>query len=147
MFNVTPPDGVEVDDMWLRWLRTVAYLLISAAGVLLILSPVLTDIYLWVAEIMAWFLAVGGALSFTGSLLKRWWGEFCGLPLLGSSFAVFAFISTKGTWEFAPYIAAANFALLFSISLAIMSRWRETWLSYRLALRLVQHPSLEVDDE
>jgi len=137
---------MEVDDVWLRWTRTVAYFLIGAAGVLLILSPILTDVYTAVAEVMAWFLVVGGALSFIGSLSKRWWGEFMGIPLLGSSFAVFALISTKDSFEVAPYIAAANFSLLLGISLALTARWREVWLSYRLAMRLAQHAE-EISDE
>lgn len=142
-----PLEGVEVDDVWLRWLRTVAYVFIGAAGLLLILSPILTDTYTWIAEIMAWFLVVGGFLSFIGSLSKRWWGEFMGIPLLGSSFAVFALISTKDSFEFAPYLAAANFSLLMGISLALTARWREVWLSYRLAMRLTQHPVEEIDHE
>lgn len=147
MPNLIPPEGLEVDDVWLRWTRTVAYLLIGAAGVLLILSPILTDVYTWVAEVMAWFLVVGGLLCFIGSITKRWWGEFMGVPLLGSSFAVFAVISTKDSFEFAPYLAAANFFLLIGISLALMSRWREVWLSYRLAMRLAQHPVEEIGHE
>jgi len=133
--------------VWMRVARTVAYFLIGLAGLLLILSPILTDVYTWVAEVMAWFLLVGGLLSFIGSALKRWWGEFMGLPLLAASFAVFAVISTKDTFEVAPYIAAANLALLLSISLAFISRWRECWLSYRLALRIAQHHPLEGDDD
>jgi len=128
-------------------MRPVAYLLMGAAGALLLCSPVLTDVYSRVAEAMAWFLVVGGILSFIGSIAKRWWGEFMGIPLLGSSFAVFAFISTKGTYEIAPFIAAANFSLLLSISLALMSRWHEVWLSYRLALHLAQHSAEEIYDE
>lgn len=146
------PDTVSsadlvVNDMWMRWMRSAGYLLITLAGILLIRSPVLTDAYTEVAEIMAWFLTVGGALSFIGSISKRWWGEFTGIPLLASSFAVFAFISTKDTYEVAPYIAAANFFLLIAISLAFTARWREVWLSYRLALHMAKHPPEETADE
>lgn len=133
--------------MWIRWLRTSAYLLISVAGVLLLWSPILTDVYTRIAEVMAWFLGVGGFLSFLGSLLKRWWGEFTGLPLLASSFGVFALISTKDTYEVAPYIAWANFFLLFAISLAFTARWWEAWQNYRLALHLAQHSPVEDDDD
>ena len=133
-------------DVWTRGLRTLAYLLISVAGVLLLWSPILTDVYSSIAEIMAWFLAVGGFLSFLGSLLRRWWGEFTGLPLLASSFAVFALISTKDTYEFAPFIAWANFFLLLAISIAFTARWWEAWQTYRLALHLAQH-SLEEDGD
>lgn len=131
--------------MWTRWLRTTAYLLISVAGALLILSPILTDVYSDIAEIMAWFLTVGGFLSCLGSLLRRWWGEFTGLPLLASSFAVFALISTKDTMDLAPFIAWANFSLLFAISIAFTARWWETWQSYRLAVHLAQHSPIEED--
>lgn len=130
-------------DVWTRWLRTTAYLLISVAGFLLIWSPILTDVYSGIAEVMAWFLGVGGFLSFLGSLLKRWWGEFTGLPLLASSFSVFALISTKDTYDFAPFIASANFLLLIAISLAFTARWWETAQTYRLAIHLAQHSSVE----
>lgn len=130
---------MEVDDVWTRWLRTTAYLLISVAGFLLIWSPLLSQVYSVIAEIMAWFLAVGGFLSCIGSHFKRWWGEFMGLPLLASSFAVFALISTKDTYEVAPFIAWANFLTLFGISLAFTARWWESWRSYRIALHVAQH--------
>lgn len=139
---------MEASDVWTRGLRTVAYLFISMAGFLLIWSPILTEVYSDIAEVMAWFLAVGGFLSFLGALVRRWWGEFMGLPLLASSFMVFALISTKDTYDVAPFIAGANFLLLSAIGLALSARWWETWQSYRLAIHIAKHsPGEENGDE
>lgn len=144
MHKVTLPDGSRVKDRWLKWLRVTAYALMCTSGVLLIASPVLLDFYEMVAEIMAVFLAVGGFLSFLGALFERWWGEYTGLPLLSTSFMVFALISSKGGWEVAPYITAANFALLWAVALALLARWRDARAIYRLAVHMAEKPPEEV---
>lgn len=123
-------------DRWLKWMRTLAYLLMGSAGVFLLMSPVLTDVYTTLATIMSWFLVVGGASSFWGALTERWVGEYVGLPLLASSFAVFGVISFAPSFDVYPYVALANLALLLSVSAGLMARWREARGTYRLAVHM-----------
>jgi len=134
--KVTRPDGTRVKDRWLKVMRTLAYLLMGMAGVFCLLSPFLTVVYNTLAEVMAWFLVVGGLCAFLGSLTERWWGEYVGLPLLSSAFMVFAVLSMAGSYAEAHYLALANFALLSAVALGLMSRWREARAIYRLALHL-----------
>jgi predicted MFS family arabinose efflux permease len=138
MHRVTRPDGTRVKDRLLKFMRTTAYLLMGVAGVFCILSPILTDIYTTLAEVMAWFLVVGGFCSFVGSWTERWWGEYVGIPLLSSSFAVFAVISFAGAYGVTPYLAIANFSLLLAVSLGLLARWRDARSVYRLAIHLAR---------
>lgn len=132
------------EDRWVRRVRALSYFLITAAGFLLVLSPLLDDFYPPVARVMAVFIAVGGLTSFLGAVTGRWVGEFVGLPLLASSFVVFAFLTTDGTFEIAPYIAAANFSLLTGFGVAATSRWLDSLRSYRLAMHLAKNPPEEM---
>jgi hypothetical protein len=136
MHKVTLPDGTRVQDGWIKWLRVLAYFLMGLAGVFCLLSPFLTLIYTDLAVVMSWFLVAGGTLSFVGALGERWWGEYTGLPLLSSSFAVFAVISFAGSYGQAPFLASANLCLLASISAGLMARWRDVRVIYLLAVHL-----------
>jgi hypothetical protein len=146
LHHVTLSDGRRVKDRWLKWMRTVAYLLMATSGVLLLMSPFLTIIYSRTADTMAGFLVVGGTLSFIGSAFERWWGEYMGIPLLASSFMVFALISSAAAWDTVPLIAASNFCMLMSVALGLLSRWRDARAIYRLAFHLSERPSEEANE-
>jgi hypothetical protein len=139
MHRVTLPDGTRVEDRWVKWLRVFAYLLIALAGIFLLISPFITEIYTKTAEVMAWFLIVGGALSCFGATTERWWGEYMGTPLLMSALSVFAFISFAGTFDVAPFIALGNTCLLAAVVLGLASRWRHSRVVYLLAVHLSDH--------
>lgn len=136
MHRVTLPNGTRVEDAWVKWLRVFAYLLISFAGLFLLISPVLTDVYTNIAEVMAWFLLVGGAFCVVGTATERWWGEFIGTPLLMSSLSVFSLITFVGTFDVAPFIALGNTCLLAAVVLGLGSRWRHSRVIYTLASHL-----------
>jgi cytosine/uracil/thiamine/allantoin permease len=132
--------------VWLKWLRVIAYLCMAIAGVMLLLSPVLTEVYETTAEVMAWFLFIGGTVATAGSYREEWWGEFIGLPLLGSSFAVFGVISWYGTQAAYPYLAWANLLLLLGVGLAMGARWRDARNTYRIAVFASKHREEDEDE-
>ena len=125
-------------DGWLRALRAVAYLLMGTAGLLLMVSPIIRAEMGFVGWLMALFLLLGGALSAGGSATDRWVGEFTGLPLLASSFMVFAVISTIDSLEAAPLIAVANLSLLLAVGLGLLARWREVKAVQRMSTHLAK---------
>lgn len=134
MHKVTLRDGTRRYDAWLKWARTLAYLLMGVAGVLAVLSPTIQEQLGLIGAAMSWFLAVGGVLAFLGALTERWVGEFTGLPLLASSFAVFAVITTASSPE-TPFLAIANGCMLFSVSLGLFARFREV----KAVFKVVEH--------
>lgn len=126
-------------DTWLKWFRVTAYFCMGTAGVLLLLSPLLDQVFdSTIGITMSIFLAAGGACAFFGALVEQWWGEYVGIPLLASAFSVFAVVSLQDGFEVAPYIALANFLLLFSLALALLARWRDVRAVFRLAIHLSQ---------
>lgn len=133
MYSMPEPDSKVHTDPWLKWFRVLAYTSMGAAGGLLLLSPVLTTVYTRTAEVMSGFLLVGGVLAAIGAIREEWWGEFTGLPLLGSSFLVFGVLSWRGTLDTYPFIAWSNLLLLIGVSLAMTSRWRDARNIYRVA--------------
>lgn len=128
-------DGAYRQSQSLRWLRTVAYLLLATAGVLFIASPLFRSLSGTIAEVMAWFLVGGGVLSAIGSASTRWFGEFTGLPLLGTAFLVFGLVSLRDGWEATPYIAVGRFCLLSGVAVVMAARWRTVFAIYRIAVR------------
>ena len=108
----------------MRILRTIAYGLIGVAGALLLISPVFMADATKGAVAMSIFILAGGTLSSLGSATGRWVGEFLGLPLLATAFAVFGAITYRENSEAAPYLAAANLTLLLGLSLLFVARWR-----------------------
>lgn len=136
MHRVTLPNGTRVEDSWVKWLRVFAYLLIAFAGLFLLISPFITEIYTKTADVMAWFLMVGGVLSSFGAATERWWGEYMGTPLLMSSLSVFSLITFIGTFDVAPFIALGNACLLVAVVLGLASRWRHSRVVYLLAVHL-----------
>lgn len=133
MHKVTLPDGSRQTDPWLRWLRPTAYALMGVSGLLLWVSPVWDQLGI-TGVVMSGFLFFGGAFCTYGSVRERWVGEYVGIPLLASSFAVFSFLMAIPQFRVAPFIAVANFALLWSVTLTLVGRWREVHAVYRIAI-------------
>lgn len=115
-----------------RGMRLLAYALLLLSGVLL--AWLVLDLQgvvrpLWWA-MCAW-LAVGGLLALAGQLLRRWTGEFVGLPLVGSSLVGFSLLQLNlygWSLEMVP-----STALLWSFGLIVLSRWRDVLALYRAA--------------
>jgi hypothetical protein len=124
MHRITLPDGTSRQSQFLRWGRSTAYALFSAAGVLLLLSELVPPFYGDVGVVMSWFLMIGGGLACVGSATSRWVGEFCGLPLLAPAFVVFGVLVWRTSVQDAPLIAAANLCLLTAIGVVMVVRWR-----------------------
>jgi len=135
LHGINLANGTYRQSKFLRWARSVAYALFTAAGTLLLLSSVFTPLLGATAALMSWFLVVGGAVSALGAILRRWVGEFVGLPLLISSFGVFAVITIQLSFQETPYIAVADAAILFGFALVLAVRWRAVLAIYRLAHR------------
>lgn len=114
----------------------LAYLCISVAGVLLLVSPSVHASLGLIGVIMSGFLALGAFLGMAGQVFNRWIGEYVGLPLVSSAFAVFGVITFRGNLDVAPVIAYANLALLSGIAFSLLARWRQVRAVYRLALHL-----------
>ena len=136
MYRVTLPDGTRRRDKWLKVWRVTAYALMALAGLLLLFSPLLAEELGYIAVAMSGFLLVGGLSSMIGAITERWAGEFMGIPLLSSSFAVFGIISTIGAINEAPFVAGANFCLLIAVSATLFARWREVKAVYRMTVHL-----------
>lgn len=126
-----------VKDHWLKVARIWAYLLMGAAGVLLLVSPIFREAFPDTASVMSIFLAVGGTLSMLGALSERWYGEYVGIPLLAAGFAVFAVLSLDSMGN-ATFIALANFSLLMALTASLLGRWREVRVVYRLAVHMAE---------
>lgn len=124
MHRIVLSDGTHRKSRWLRLSRSTAYLLCMVGGLLLLASPLLGDAYGPIAEIMAWFLAVGGVCAAIGSIFEFWWGEFVGLPLLGSAFGIFGILVWNTNHETAPYLAAGNMCILMAFAVFMSARWR-----------------------
>ena len=128
-------EGSSKPSMFLRVVRSIAYLLIAVAGFLLLLSPVFATGNDIISIVMTWFLLVGGAFSAIGSAAGRWAGEFTGLPLLCIAFAVFGLLTFREGYPQTPYIAWANLSLLVGLSLMFVARWRYVFSVFRVADR------------
>lgn len=136
MHRIMLPDGSHRQSVFLRWVRSLAYVLMATAGVLLVLSNLMHVYYGPLGEAMSWFLIVGGILSAVGAATNRWAGEFSGLPLLAPAFAVFGVLVWRTSNISTPFIAAANLSLLMAIAFVMMSRWRVVFAVYKLAHHL-----------
>jgi hypothetical protein len=134
MHRITLPDGTTRQSKFLRFTRTTAYFMISTGGILLLFSDILGLAYGPLATYMSWFLAIGGFLAALGSASLRWWGEFCGLPLVSPAFVVLGVLVYRAGHDSAPYISAANFCLLTAFGVLVLVRWRVVLSIYRVAL-------------
>lgn len=120
---MTTPQSPDKSSALMRVARTIAYMCIGTAGLLLILSPVFATTSTPLSLTMTWFMMIGGYLSMLGAATNRWAGEFSGIPLLIASFSVFGFITFRENRPDAPYIAAANLSLLNGLALLFLARW------------------------
>jgi hypothetical protein len=120
----------------------------SLGGIFLLISPVFHDVG-FTAGVMAAFLALGGLLASLGVCTHRWVGEFTGLPLLCTSFAVFAILNvTQGDFKEVPWYSLANISILIAVSALIVARWRVAFSFFQLANHPVMrsHVAGECDD-
>lgn len=131
------PDGSRKRDKWLRVLMPMAYFCMFAAGILLFISDAFAELGA-IAYVMGGFLVVGGAASLWGSLSEKWVGEFVGLPLLASSFAVFGVLQAVPAFQAYPLIALANLLLLWSVADLLMGRWRQVKAVSTIALHVTE---------
>ena len=133
MNRINLPDGSMGKSRSLQAIRVVAYLLISVGGVFLVISDLLVPTYGLLAEVMAWFLAVGGLFAALGAITERWVGEFTGLPLAAAAFVVLSFYIYNSGKDEVPWIAAANLCLLAAFAALLMARWRVVLAIFRVA--------------
>lgn len=117
-----------------RFVYAAGYLLMAVAGVFAGLwpSPSVENaaassqllVTVWNA-----FLLVGGLASAIGAITERWIGEYVGLPLLASVFAVYGVAAVASGRE-TSYAAGAAFV---GIALLFMGRWVDVAAVRRLA--------------
>lgn len=121
-----------------RFIVASGYLLLAVAGVCAYLWPAPSiaraldgggnpQAYL----ILAWdaFLVVGGLASAGGVIADRWFGEYIGLPLLASVFAVYG-VAAGGS---GLPTSRAGAATLIAVALLIIARWFELGLVRKAA--------------
>lgn len=133
MHRIVMPDGTTRQSMYLRVSLAAAYLLLTFAGVGLLMSPAVGQVYGDHAHWYSAFMVTGGALAAVGTITMRWAGEFTGLPLLGSALAAFSVEILWHSYEAAPWLASANTAFFAATALVMTARWRVSLASYRLA--------------
>lgn len=118
----------------IRHTRIISYMLLSVAGVALILQinmfSQLVNEALWYT--MAGWLAAGGTLAAIGQLTKTWPGEYIGLPLVYSS--LFGFSILQGVLIHWPSSYIPSLSLLWAFSLVIFDRWRDVRRITNLAM-------------
>lgn len=106
-----------------RAVRVAGYMMMAAGGALAYAIPV-TSIQAstgWLVYVWASFLLAGGILSGYGALTDRWIGEFLGLPLISSAFAVYFVVLAL-----ARTVSGAAAALAFgAVSLFLWARWQD----------------------
>lgn len=134
-----------------RWVYAAGYLAMAVAGVFAGLFPspsvsnaAAADHYL----VTLWdiFLLCGGIASSAGAITGRWLGEYVGLPLLASVFAVY------GVAAFAAANATAGSAgsAFVGIALLFMGRWTDVAAGKNLAAaagRMDREPSEPLPDQ
>jgi uncharacterized membrane protein HdeD (DUF308 family) len=122
-----------------RWAYAAGYLLMAVAGVFAGIWPSQNVSNAAAAEewlVLVWvaFLVIGGICSSVGAATERWLGEYIGLPLLGSVFAVYGLAAFANTSR-SVYAAGA---LFLAIALLISSRWLDVSYARGLARVAIQ---------
>lgn len=131
MHRIVLPDGTTRQSELLRWARVFGYGCIGLSGLLLLASQVFQS---GLDNALASFLLVGGFSAASGSVSRRWAGEFLGLPLAAAGMVSLGVISWEAQHEMIPMLAAANLAILTGFALLLLGRWRQVLTVYRLAL-------------
>jgi hypothetical protein len=80
------------------------------------------------------FLIVGGISSAVGAFTDRWLGEYVGLPLLASTFGVYAAAAAAAGITAGRPTSTAGALALAAIAVVIVGRWLEVGLVRREAL-------------
>lgn len=115
-----------------RGMRITAYVLLAVAGGFtawqVFAVPGINQPLWWT---MSGFLVVGSALSLGGQLLRRWPGEFVGIPLGGSALLGFSLLQLN-LYGWALEMVPST-ALLWALGLLLAVRWRDTWTLYSAA--------------
>lgn len=132
MHRIILPDGQHRQSAALRCARVFGYLSIGVSGLLILISDALTLPY----DVLAGFLAAGGLASAFGAYLRRWAGEFVGIPLAVAGLVSLGLASIDLHLVTTPVIAAANVALLWGFALLLAGRWRAVLAIYRLAVMI-----------
>lgn len=140
MHRIVAPNGGARQSRFLRWSLAAAYSLFCASGVLLLLSPVMVEVYGRPGYVYSGFMALGGLTAALGTITLRWIGEFTGLPLLASAFAAYAVEVLNLSYAEAPYVSLANAAFLLGMVGLMFARWRVALAAYQLARRVAENP-------
>lgn len=120
-----------------RRFRITGYLLLTIAGVALVIANDLFVYHVWIWTTMAVFLAVGGLLCSIGQFMRIWPPEYVGLPLVYTAMLVFTILQL-GQWEGSTShvviaLGVANTSLLLGFSILLFSRWMDVGAVYRAA--------------
>lgn len=120
-----------------RRFRITGYLLLTIAGIALIIANDLFVYHVWIWTTMSAFLALGGLLCSIGQFLRVWPPEFAGLPLVWTAMLVFTILQL-GQWEGSESkvliaLGVANTSLLLGFSILLFSRWLDVAAVYRAA--------------
>jgi hypothetical protein len=120
-----------------RRTRIVGYLLLTIAGIALVIARDLFVYHVWIWTTMAVFLAAGSALSLVGQVKRIWPPEYIGLPLVWTAMLVFTILQL-GQWQGVDSttmiaLGIANTALLLGFTVLLFSRWMDVGAVYRAA--------------
>lgn len=132
MYRVIRPNGKPEQSKFVQYSLAWAYLLFSAAGLMLLLSHQVTDTYDWHALPMTGSILLGGVLCCVGCLSGRWYGEFIGGPPLAlglAAFGVEVWLHSHQTME--GILSLGILLLFFGISTVAIARWRVVLATYR----------------
>lgn len=110
----------------------VVYALLMVAGAItawqIVAFPGINRPLWWV---MAAWLVGGGLLSLGGQAVRRWPGEFVGLPLAWSALVGFSLLQLNLYGWVVEMVPST--ALLWALALLLGMRWRDVWTLYRQA--------------
>jgi hypothetical protein len=116
-----------------RWAYASGYLLMAVAGVFAGIwpSPNVSNAAASGYLVFVWdtFLVAGGLCSSVGSVTERWFGEYIGLPLLGTVFAVYGL----ATFLAPNRVAFAAGAAFLGMAMLLASRWLDVSYARRMA--------------
>jgi hypothetical protein len=121
-----------------RTIYAAGYLAMSVAGMCAWMwpSPAVshaTDGAAVLISVWDLFLIAGGLIAGVGAAVDRWIGEYVGLPLLGSVWAVYGVsaLANAGKQE----TARAGGAALIAVAALIIARWVDVGLTRRAAVK------------
>lgn len=107
----------------IAWMRCVSYLMFALSGALSFVNGETFSIHGVPGVLMSCFLLIGGLLAAIGAATNRWAGEFTGLPMLTSSFAVFSLLVIEQSWSRSILESLTNFSILLAVAITMLLRW------------------------